>query len=91
MFEDAYQAAWQRGMAAPHGSTGLAQEVGMPDRSLDDPVPDVVEQSQEVVPSANDADELEAADLLEVVPLEANPADAAEQAREVEFGEDDYR
>jgi hypothetical protein len=78
-------------MAARHGSTGLAQEVGMPDRGLDDPVPDVVEQSQEVVPSANDADELEKADLLEVVPLEANPADAAEQAREVEYGEDDYR
>ena len=35
----------------------------MPDRSLDDPVPDVVEQSEEVVPSANDADELEATGL----------------------------
>lgn len=63
----------------------------MPDRGLDDPVPDVVEQSQEVVPHANEADELEEADLLEAVPLEANPADAAEQAREVELGEDDYR
>jgi hypothetical protein len=87
MFEDANQAAWQHSMAA----LGLHRRWGMPDRSLDDPVPDVVEQSEEVVPSANDADELEAADLLEVVPLEANPADAAEQAREVEFGEDDYR
>jgi len=58
------------------------------DRGLDDPVPDIVEQSQEAVPDDDeDDDEL----LPDEVPLEANPADAAEQAREVELGEDDYR
>jgi len=60
----------------------------MTDRGLDEPVPDVVEQSQEVVPAADEADQVE---LLQVIPLEANPADAAEQAREIELGEDDYR
>ena len=60
----------------------------MTDRGLDDPVPDIVEQSQEAVPDDDeDDDEL----LPDEVPLEANPADAAEQAREVELGEDDYR
>jgi hypothetical protein len=68
--------------------TGHSKEVGMTDRGLDEPVPDVVEQSQEVVPAADEADE---AELLQVIPLEADPADAAEQAREVELGEDDYR
>ena len=60
----------------------------MTDRGLDEPVPDVAEQSQEVVPAADEDDE---AELLQVIPLEADPADAAEQAREVELGEDDYR
>ncbi|HEX2322674.1 MAG TPA: hypothetical protein VHJ18_27160 [Streptosporangiaceae bacterium] len=63
----------------------------MTDRGLDEPVPDAVEQSQEVVPAADDADEADEAELLQVIPLEADPADAAEQAREVELGEDDYR
>jgi hypothetical protein len=63
----------------------------MTDRGLDEPVPDVVEQSQEVVPAADDADEADEPELLQVIPLEADPADAAEQAREVELGEDDYR
>jgi hypothetical protein len=71
--------------------TGHSKEVGMTDRGLDEPVPDVVEQSQEVVPAADDADEADEAELLQVIPLEADPADAAEQAREVELGEDDYR
>ncbi|MGN6792947.1 MAG: hypothetical protein ACTHJW_11250 [Streptosporangiaceae bacterium] len=59
----------------------------MTDRGLDEPVPDV-EQSQEVELRDDEGDE---ADQLEVVPLEADPADAAEQSREVELGEDDYR
>jgi hypothetical protein len=63
----------------------------MTDRGLDEPVPDVVEQSQEVEPRDDDTDETDDADLLKVVPFEADPADAAEQAREVELGEDDYR
>jgi hypothetical protein len=62
--------------------------VGMTDRGLDEPVPDAVEQSQEAVPGADDSDQTELPDQL---PLEANEADAAEQAREVELGEEDYR
>jgi hypothetical protein len=68
-------------------NTGLREEVGMTDRGLDEPVPDVVEQSQEAVPGTDEADEVE----LKEVPLEADPADVAEQARTIELGEDDYR
>jgi hypothetical protein len=63
----------------------------MTDRGIDDPVPDVVEQHQEAVPHADEEDELEDVELMDEVPLEADPADAAEQAREIELGEDDYR
>jgi hypothetical protein len=65
---------------------------GMTDRGLDDPVPDVVEQSQEAVPHSDEDDEAgDDVELMEEVPLEADPADAAEQAREIELGEEDYR
>lgn len=60
----------------------------MTDRGLDEPVPDVVEQNQEAVPDAGTADDDEQPSTW---PLEADPADAAEQAREVELGEEDYR
>ena len=60
----------------------------MTDRGLDEPVPDVVEQSQDAVPGADHSDQTEFPDQL---PLEADEADAAEQAREVELGEEDYR
>ena len=60
----------------------------MTGRGLDEPEPDVAEQHQEAVPGTDEEDE---AELPERVPLEADPADAAEQAREVELGEDDYR
>jgi hypothetical protein len=60
----------------------------MTDAGLDEPVPDVVEQGQEAVPGADQLDEVE---LPAELPLEANEADAAEQAREVELGEEDYR
>ena len=60
----------------------------MADRGLDEPVPDVVEQLQEAVPDGDESDEIE---LPPTVPLEADPADAAEQARTVRLGEDDYR
>lgn len=63
----------------------------MTDRGLDDPVPDVVEQSQEAVPHADEDDEVEDVEFREEMPLEADPADAAEQSREIELGEDDYR
>jgi hypothetical protein len=60
----------------------------MADRGIDEPVPDVVEQLQEAVPDGDESDETEPP--LEV-PLEADPADVAEQARTVRLGEDDYR
>jgi hypothetical protein len=64
----------------------------MTERSPDEPDADVAEQNQEVVPLDDLDDDLDAADLPEELPLEADPADAAEQARQVGLGEDDdYR
>ena len=60
----------------------------MTDAGLDEPVPDVVEQGQEAVPGA---DESQDANLPEELPFEADEADVADQAREVELGEEDYR
>jgi len=65
----------------------LRQEVGMTERELDEPVADVVEQHQEVVPDEVEPDETEAGEL----PLEANEADVADQARTVRLSDDDYR
>ena len=65
----------------------LRQEVGMTERELDEPVADVVEQHQEVVPDEVEPDETEAGEL----PLEANEADVADQARTVRPSDDDYR
>lgn len=61
----------------------------MTDRDAEDPVDDVVEQHKEVVPDDdNEQDsELPPGEL----PLEANEADAAEQARSVGPDDDDYR
>jgi hypothetical protein len=53
----------------------------------DAPVADVVEQHQEVVPDGDEPDETAADEL----PLEANEADVAEQARTVRLSDDDYR
>ncbi|HUZ53584.1 MAG TPA: hypothetical protein VMU94_13785 [Streptosporangiaceae bacterium] len=58
----------------------------MTERERDEPVPDVVEQHQEVFPDEDEADETE----LEELPLEANEADVAEQGREVRLSDDDY-
>jgi hypothetical protein len=60
----------------------------MTDSSLDEPVPDVVEQRQDAVPGREDSDQSE---LPTGVPLEADPADASEQARVVDLGDEDYR
>jgi hypothetical protein len=60
----------------------------MTDSDQEVPIVDVVEQSQSVTPSTKEADE---PDLPGRIPLEANEADAAEQAREVQLDEDDYR
>jgi len=56
--------------------------------SNDKPLADVVEQNQQVIADAENSDELELPGRL---PLEVDPADAAEQAREVGLDEDDYR
>jgi hypothetical protein len=56
--------------------------------SNDRPLADVVEQNQQVNADAETADEPE---LPARLPLEADPADAAEQAREVTLDEEDYR
>lgn len=52
------------------------------------PLADVVEQNQQV---GNDADDSDEPELPGRLPLEVDPADAAEQAREVGLDEDDYR
>ena len=67
---------------------GAPEVVDMTDRGLDEPFPDVVEQHQEAVPGTEESEETE---LPGKLPLEADPVDAAEQAREVQLGEDDYR
>ena len=60
----------------------------MTEPSLDEPVPDVIEQHQAAIP--DDEQSLEAS-IPPQVPLEADPADAAEQSQIVELGEDEYR
>ncbi len=54
---------------------------------LEEPVPDSVEQKQDAIPAAHE-DENESAPQL---PLEADEADAAEQAQELDLDDDDYR
>lgn len=60
----------------------------MTDRGYEEPIADVVEQNQPATPRPDESDEPRIPDKL---PLEADAADAAEQAREVELDEDDYR
>lgn len=60
----------------------------MTDSGLDEPEPDVVEQGQEAIPGADEPADVA---LPDEFPFEADEADVAEQAREVELGEDDYR
>ena len=64
----------------------------MNDMGLEAPDADAAEQGQDVLPDVIDSDDFAEPDLPEEVPLEANPADMAEQAREVGLGdEDEYR
>jgi hypothetical protein len=60
----------------------------MTSSDYEEPLADVVEQSQPAVPGTDESDEPPTADKL---PLEVDPADAAEQAIEVAIDEDDYR
>jgi hypothetical protein len=68
----------------------LSEGTGMTDRDAEDPVDDVVEQHQELVPG-EDNDEDDAELHHPELPLEADEADAAEQARAVGLDDDDYR
>jgi hypothetical protein len=52
------------------------------------PLADVIEQNQQVSTDTDDSDEPELPGRL---PLEVDQADAAEQAREVNLDEEDYR
>lgn len=54
----------------------------------EEPLADVAEQNQPAAPTPDESDESRIPDRI---PLEADAADAAEQAREVELDEDDYR
>jgi hypothetical protein len=80
---------FERSSSAPF-SLGRYNQRGrhMTDSGLDEPVPDVLEQRREAVPGADAGDD---AGLPDQLPFEADEADAAEQAREVELGEEDYR
>ena len=60
----------------------------MTEPGLGEPEPDVIEQHQEAVAADDDSP---AAEVPVRVPLEADPADAADQSRIVELGEDEYR
>jgi hypothetical protein len=66
----------------------------MTESDQEEPTADVLEQNQTAVPPADDpagpADPAEP-ELPSGVPLEADEADTAEQAREVPLDEDDYR
>lgn len=60
----------------------------MNDMNLERPVPDSVEQDQDVIPDDEEPDE---EDLPRELPLEADEADAVEQERVLDLDEDDYR
>jgi hypothetical protein len=59
----------------------------MSERDLENPVPDAEDQRWAAAEDAEAPAEKEPADL----PLDVNEADAAEQLREVNLDEDDYR
>jgi hypothetical protein len=60
--------------------------VPLTDKDTETPEDDAAEQQMEVVDPGEDGDE-----ELDETPLEADPADAAEQKRTVSLGDDDYR
>jgi hypothetical protein len=57
----------------------------MTDRSIEEPADDVAEQSQDVLPDAEETEE-----PPDEIPLEVDEADAAEQSRVVNLDEDEY-
>lgn len=60
----------------------------MTNSGYEEPLADVVEQNQPAAPTEDEADEPRIPDKI---PLEVDAADAAEQAREVDLDEEDYR
>ena len=60
----------------------------MTDSDQEEPITDVLEQNQPAVPGITETGERQ---IPGRIPLEANEADAAEQAREVQLDDDDYR
>ncbi|HUC58803.1 MAG TPA: hypothetical protein VMA95_15480 [Streptosporangiaceae bacterium] len=60
----------------------------MTDSDQEEPITDVIEQNEPAVPGAQEGSE---AQIPGRIPLEADEADAAEQAREVQLDDDDYR
>ena len=60
----------------------------MTESDREEPIADVIEQHQ---PAAPDQDESDKPQLPDKVPLEADVADAADQAREVDLDDEDYR
>ncbi len=64
----------------------------MSDMGLEAPDADAAEQGQNVVPDLANSDDFDEPVPPDEPPLEANPADTAEQAREVGLDdEDEYR
>jgi hypothetical protein len=64
----------------------------MSDMGLEAPDADAAEQGQDVVPDLVDSDDFIEPGRLDELPLEANPADTAEQSLEVgRADEDEYR
>lgn len=60
----------------------------MSDPGLDQPEPDVIEQNQDAIAGQAHAQE---PGLPDEIPIEADPADVAEQAREVQADDEEYR
>jgi hypothetical protein len=59
----------------------------MSDMNIERPEADAAEQDQDAIPGADE----ESGTDQEEAPFEADPADAAEQGREVSSDEDEYR
>jgi hypothetical protein len=64
----------------------------MTEKRLEAPDADAAEQEQDAVPTADEPDDgLDSRAQRREPPLEVDPADAAEQDREVGDSDDDYR
>ena len=64
------------------------RDSGLGDRGTEGSVPDLLEQSQDAI---RETGERESGSEIHELPLEADEADAAEQAQELDLDEDYYR